>query len=255
MQEVTHTLGRWTPTHTWETQKAVLHHVSLTFAVRCTQLRYTMRKVVLHNEYHHVIICHIHGVRRCMNWSAEKIVHITFLYIVYVMRWCRYKCEKSQNIVTNVYNSLQSSFLPLAWPWPGRSLPKGNQWECWDPGLGPNVVGLPVNLPPKYTPNIPYTSDAPWCPHNGSQHPLQLPSPLMPLYPFWPLSTGSPCHPPIHCWHPTPPDASLTLLMAQHPLGTPNAPLCHLYPFWPLSSYTPCQPQYTPDTPYTPDAP
>ena len=46
-----------------------------------------------------------------------------------------------------VYNGLQSSFVSLAWPWSGRYLPKGNQWECWDPGLGPNVVQLPV-LPP-----------------------------------------------------------------------------------------------------------
>ena len=31
----------------------------------------------------------------------------------------------------------------IAWPWSGRSLPKGNQWECWDPGLEPNVVMFP----------------------------------------------------------------------------------------------------------------
>ena len=29
----------------------------------------------------------------------------------------------------------------------GHSL-KGNQWKCWDPGLGPNVVGPPVLPPP-----------------------------------------------------------------------------------------------------------
>ena len=67
-------------------------------------------------------------------------------------------CKLSLNIVPNVYNSLQSSFLSLALPWPGTPLPKGNQWECWDPGLGPNVVGLPVHLPPPmhlYSPMAP----------------------------------------------------------------------------------------------------
>ena len=51
-----------------------------------------------------------------------------------------------------VYNRLQSSFVLLAWPWSCRSLPKGNQWECWDPGLGPNVVRLPVLLLPSDQP-------------------------------------------------------------------------------------------------------
>ena len=45
----------------------------------------------------------------------------------------------------------RAHFLSLVWPWSGRSLPKGNQWDCWDPGLGPNVVGLPVHLPPQCT--------------------------------------------------------------------------------------------------------
>ena len=57
-----------------------------------------------------------------------------------------------------VYNRLQSSFLSLAWPWSGRSLPKRNQWECWDPGLGPNVVGLPGHLPPNMWPTQSLTS-------------------------------------------------------------------------------------------------
>ena len=53
----------------------------------------------------------------------------------------------------NVYNRLQSSFLSLALPWSGRSLPKGNQWECWNPGLGPNAVGLPSPPATKYLTN------------------------------------------------------------------------------------------------------
>ena len=42
--------------------------------------------------------------------------------------------------------------MSLAWPWSGRSLAKGNQWECWDPGQGTKVVGLPVLLPPNIRP-------------------------------------------------------------------------------------------------------
>ena len=42
--------------------------------------------------------------------------------------------------------------MSLAWPWPGRSLPKGNQWEFWGPGLGPSVFWLPVLLPPTIWP-------------------------------------------------------------------------------------------------------
>ena len=41
-----------------------------------------MRKVVLDNEHHCVVIHQIDGVRLHINWSAEKVVHITFLYIV-----------------------------------------------------------------------------------------------------------------------------------------------------------------------------
>ena len=67
--------------YTWEMPIGVLHQVSLTFAVRCTHLRCLMRKVVLCNEYHCVVIHQIDGVRICINWSGEKIVCITFLYI------------------------------------------------------------------------------------------------------------------------------------------------------------------------------
>ena len=113
-------------------------------------------------------------------------------------------CKLSQNIVPNVYNSLQSSFLSLAWPWPGRSLPKGNQWnlwdpqqeplpglgevghsprgtqwECWDPFLGPDVV----RLSPLATPNASLTP----------LHPLMPPTP--PRSPQSPDATFTPSGP------------------------------------------------------------
>ena len=167
-------------------------------------------------------------------------------------------CKLSLNIVPNVYNSLQSSFLSLAWPWPGRSLPKGNQWENWDPGLGPNVVRLPTHLPPQCTPDTP---NSPLTPLGTLKFPLMPPIPLLApeylhslpapntpltplgasnvplyhLYPFWLLSTYTPSQPQYT------PDTPMPLTVPT-PLGDPNVTLCHLYPIWPQSTYTPCQP-------------
>ena len=109
--------------------------------------------------------------------------------------------KQSLNVVPNVYNRLKTSLLPLAWPWSGRSLPKGNQWECWDPGLGPNVVGLLVHLPCQCLPDTPYTPASPLTPPNPCwpPEPPTLPaSPqctsdtlhllLAPLHPYTPAS-------------------------------------------------------------------
>ena len=122
-------------------------------------------------------------------------------------------CKLSQNIVSNVYNSLQSSFLSLAWPWSGSSLPKGNQWEWWDPGQGP-LPGLgEVGHSPKETSGSAGTLD--WGP-------------------MW-LGSHSTCHPqmPLHpCWTPMP------LLAPEHlhSLLTSNAP-----PTSPAAPWHPCQ--------------
>ena len=149
-----------------------------------------------------------------------------------------------------------------AWPWWGRSLPKGNQWECWDPGLGPNVVGLPVHLPAQYTtntpykppyprwqvgwaPNLPATPNAPLTPptnpipllahmHLHSLPPPQctpdtpytLQAPYMPAGPWVPTLPASPA---MHPWHPYTPDSP----NAPTPLGTsmpPDSPICLLAP-------------------------
>ena len=132
-------------------------------------------------------------------------------------------CKLSLNIVPNVYNSLRSSFLSLAWPWPGRSLPKGNQWEWWDLQQGPFPGLGEVGHSPKGT--------------SGSAGVLD----------WGPMWSGfqSTCH--LQCtlhpqWPPMPPD-----------IPTPQcSPWCHLYPCWPLSTYTPCQPPMHPFHPYTP---
>ena len=131
------------------------------------------------------------------------------------------------NIVPNVYNNLQSSFLSLAWPWPGRSLPKGNQWECWDTGLGPNVVRLPVHLPP---PMHPYTPSAP-----DTLHPLC--SPWYHLYTTWP-------------WVPTLPAIPKGTLTPLHPLTAPTSLMAPI----PLTPYNPRSPS-GPDATYTPAVP
>ena len=51
--------------------------------------------------------------------------------------------------------------MSLAWPWSGRSILEGNQWEYWHPGLGPNVVG-------------PQFSCHQWCDHLTGWHFLHM---------------------------------------------------------------------------------
>ena len=171
-------------------------------------------------------------------------------------------CKLSLNTVPNVYNSLQGSFLSFAWPWPGRSLPKGTQWEFWDPGLGTNVVGLPVHLTPPDAPykppipllapehlhslpapNAPLTApttpdgpNIPWWP----QHPLGVPN--APIYLCRLLSTYTLCQSPMHPWRPP--------MLPQWP-STPMP----LYPAGPWAPTLPASPQCTPDTANTLDSP
>ena len=118
--------------------------------------------------------------------------------------------------------------LPLPMPhdtpytpcWPLMP-PQPCQWECWDLGLRPNVVKLPVHLP---SPNAPDTPTLPV----SLQSPLYLlPAPDVP-YTLISCCPWCPLHP---CWPPMPPD-------------TP-------YPHWPSELLTPASPQWTPDTPYT----
>ena len=174
-------------------------------------------------------------------------------------------CKLSQNIVPNVYNSLQSSFLSLAWPWPGRSFPKGNQWEWWDPGKGP-LPGLgevghsprgtsgsagTLNWGPMWSgsqstccPNAsltllhPLTPDYPMLP-NGPQHPWVPQFPLLPPIPLLALSTNTPSQPCIHPWQPLHP---LTPLIGPTLTRNPNAPLCHLDPSGPWVPTLPASP-------------
>ena len=144
----------------------------------------------------------------------------------------------------NVYKNLQNSFLSLAWPWSGRSLPKGNQWECWDPGQGP-LSGLgEVGHSPKETSRSAGTLDwgpmwsgsQPTCHPNVPCHPYipcqppNAPSPLPALqYPWCPYTFAGPLTP---CWpseplHPMTPPAMP--LMALHHMLTPDTPWCSLH--------------------------
>ena len=139
------------------------------------------------------------------------------------MRWCRYKCANCHEIVPNVYNSLQSSFLSLAWPWPGRWLPKGNQWEWWDPQQGPLPGFGEVGHSPRGT--------------NGSTGAqcVWVPSP-----PATPMPSSDPLHPyapiPLLVWVPT---------LHASPQSTPE-------PLHPLTAPIPLM---APDTSYTPKSP
>ena len=170
-------------------------------------------------------------------------------------------CKLSWNIVPNVYNSLQSSFLSLAWPWPGRSLPKGNQWECWDPGKGSLPSLAEVSHSPRGTSGSAGTLD--WgpmwlhfqstCNPNAPLTPLHSLTPPTACYtlgdPQCPLMLPIPLLAPEYLHSLPAPILPLHPLMAPiatTPLGYPNAPFCYLYPFWPLSTYTPWQPPIHP---------
>ena len=83
------------------------------------------------------------------------------------------------------------------------------QWECWDPGLGPNVVRLPVHLPPLLLPDTSYT---PCQPLTLTTPPLAPWHPLMPLHPWCPDTTKSPAGP----WY---------LLTPPNPLLAPMPPI------------------------------
>ena len=127
-------------------------------------------------------------------------------------------CKLSLNIVSNVYNTLQSSFLSLAWPWPGRSLPKGNQWECWDPGTGTQCGQTPS---PHATPIHPWhplhplmtliPPNSPWCPQ------LPLGAPNAPYATYTPSGPWVPTFPASPKYTLTPPDAPT-------PPNSPNTP-------------------------------
>ena len=154
-------------------------------------------------------------------------------------------CKLSLNVVPNVYNNMHSSFLSLAWHWSGRSLPKGNQWEWWNPGQGP-LPGLgDVGHSPRGTSGSAGTLD--WglkCLDSQSTcHPSMPPdtptSPACPqclLTPYWPQHSLMPLQP---C---QPPDSSRHSLHPCHP----NAPE---HPTPPLSLLTPLHFPLAPDTP------
>ena len=170
-------------------------------------------------------------------------------------------CKLSLNIVPNVYNSLQSSFLSLAWPWPDRSLHKGNQWEWWDPQQGP-LPGLgEVGHFPKGTSGSagsldwgpmwlgsqstchPNASPTPWCPLSPLGAPNATLYHLYPSGPWVPKLLASPQ------WTLTSPTPQILPYGPQFPLTPLGAPLWHLYPFWPQSTYTSCKPTNAPTTP------
>ena len=100
------------------------------------------------------------------------------------------------------WNPLQPCWLPNT-PYTSCWLPDGLlmpphpcQWECWDPGLGPNVVRLPVYLPPSNAPNTAYQPLTllltPWCPLTPGSGNTGTPN----WGPMW-LGSQSTCHP--HC--------------------------------------------------------
>ena len=156
----------------------------------------------------------------------------------------------SLNVLPNVYNSLQSSFLSLAWPWSGRSFPRGNQGEWWDPGQGP-LSGLgEVAHSQSGTSGSAGTLDwgPMWLGSKSIYHPnapLMPPTPLLtPQCPWCPYTPASLSIPNTPCW----------LVMPSEPLYTPAIPQCPtppMMPYTPVSPNTPCWP-VMPSNPPTP---
>ena len=181
-------------------------------------------------------------------------------------------CKLSLNVVPNVYNRLQSSFLSLAWPWSDRSLPQGNQWECWDPmWLGPS---LPVTLMPLHHLLAPDASYIPACGSAGtldwgpmwlgSQFPATPMLPTPPAYPqcpYTPAGPNSPWHHLTPCWPQHPPDTSYTPAsgsagtLDSGPIWLGSQSICHapippIHPAGPSTHTPPASPQHPLMSPY-----
>ena len=161
-------------------------------------------------------------------------------------------CRLSLNVVRNVYNSLQSSFVSLVWPSSGRWLPKGNWWEWWDPGKGP----LPGLGEVGHSPREPVGVLESWTGAQCDWTPSLSATPMPPDTPYTPFqlpntptpSAGPQCslRPPyllLALWAPTPPAIPQFPLHPCHP-NAPETPI----PLMPLSPYIPYQP-LTPPTP------
>ena len=113
-------------------------------------------------------------------------------------------CKLLLNIVPNVYNSLQSSFLSLSWPWSGRSLPRGPV----------RVLGPWSGAQCGWAPSLPATPSASY-------------TPTYPLHPFCPPDAPDTPTPPM------PPDAP-NLLLSPQPLHLMPAPDVSPMPLHPL---------------------
>ena len=170
-------------------------------------------------------------------------------------------CKLSLNIVPNVYITLQSSFLSLAWPWSGRPLSKGNKWERltldWDPIWTGSQSTCHLQCP--LTPHTPPPN--PW-------------SPTLSQWEWWNpglrpnvVRLAVYLQPAMHPWHPwcSLPPLNTTLMPLPSyqwkwwdprlgPSGWASSPPC--YPQWPLTPPTSWQtlmsptPLLAPDTPY-----
>ena len=162
----------------------------------------------------------------------------------------------------NVYNSLQSSFLSLAWLWPGRSLPKGNSGSAGTLDWGPMWLGSQstCHLQCTPTPQWPITPSHPYIPYAPilllAWVPTLPASPNAPLTPHTPLGAPDATYTPAGAWvlhsllapqctpdGPNPPDSSL---MPPDTPYTPRSPWCSYTPADPWSTYTPCQPPNAP---------
>ena len=140
----------------------------------------------------------------------------------------------SQNIVLNVYNSLQSSFCHLLGLGQVGHSPRRTSGSTGTLDWGPIWLGsqLPCHHNTPLTPPTP--TDAPKMAPTTPK-PLGAPNAPDALYTPsgpWVPRVSCPCQPPIHSWHPLHPDApSDTPKWPPTPPRAPQCPWCPLYPF------------------------
>ena len=92
----------------------------------------------------------------CVNRSGQKnSLHSISLHLVqaYVMRWCRYKTVNGPFKLCQWYiKDYRVHLCHLPGLGQVGHSPKGSQWQCWGPGLGPSVVRPQVLPPPTMWP-------------------------------------------------------------------------------------------------------
>ena len=118
----------------------------------------------------------------------------------------------------------------------------------WGPmWLGSQSTCHPQCIPHTLHPLTPIHPWLPWCPPNGPNTPMSPQCPFCHLYPFWPLSTYTPCQPQY-----TPDTPWCSLMAPTSPKSPQMPPIPLLAPKYLHSLKAPIHPWHPPKGPNTP---